>query len=87
VEPRIRVLIQTIGTLGHRKCLIGGFSALAERVIGGLLTGEEELVNAAVEGGGKKKKKKKKDDGQKWKEDGKGKGGVVWDVAAWEDYC
>jgi hypothetical protein len=61
-EPRIKVFIQMIGTLGHRKRLIGGFGAIAERVIGGLLTGQEEIVSAALEGAAGKKKKKKKGD-------------------------
>ena len=86
-EPRIKVLIQVIGTLDHRKCLIGGFGAIAERVIGGLLTGEQEIVQAAVEGG-VKGKKGGKEDGLAWKEEGgQGKNGPVWDVAPWEDYC
>jgi hypothetical protein len=73
-KSRIRVLIQMMGTLGHRKCLIGGLGAIAERVIWGLLTGEEEIVGAVVEVG-KKGKGGKKDSGP------------AWDVAPCEDYC
>lgn len=42
----MHVLIENRGTLGHRKCLIGGFAAVAEPVIGGLLAGEKILMDA-----------------------------------------
>jgi hypothetical protein len=74
-KPRTRVLIQTIGTMGHHKCLIGGFCAIAERVIGGLLEGDEEMMDACEES--KKVKGGKKNVGRK----------PVWDVVPWGDYC
>jgi hypothetical protein len=73
-RPRIRVLIHMIGTMGHQKCLIGGFCAIAERVIASLLEGDEEMVGACEEA---KKPKGGKEVGKK----------PVWDVVPWGDYC
>lgn len=74
-RPRIRVLIRTIGTMGHRKCLVTNLCAIAERVFGGLLDGDEDMVGACeVSRKGKEREKKV---GNK----------PVWDVVAWEDYC
>jgi hypothetical protein len=74
-RPRFRVLIQMVGTVGHQKCLIGGFCAIAERVTGGLLEGNAEMVNACEED--KKGKGGKKNVGKK----------PVWDVVPWGGYC
>ncbi|KAG9194383.1 hypothetical protein G6011_04418 [Alternaria panax] len=74
-RPRIRVLIQMIGTMGHQKCLIGGLCAITERVIGGLLEGDEEMVDACETS--KKGKGGKKIVGKN----------PVWDVVPWEDHC
>ncbi|KAL1798442.1 hypothetical protein ACET3X_002479 [Alternaria dauci] len=74
-RPRIRVLIQMIGSMGHRQCLVGGFCAIAERVVGGLLDGDEEMVDACEVS--KKGKAGKKKLGKE----------PVWNIMPWGDYC
>jgi hypothetical protein len=37
----VEVLVQHRGTMGHYRCLLGGFSQIAERVVAGIVSGEE----------------------------------------------
>jgi hypothetical protein len=75
-EPRVRVLVQMIGHLGHWQCLIGDFASAAERVVRELLDGDEEFVNACEEGRKKAKACKKHSSVE-----------PVWDVHGWDDDC
>ncbi|KAI4952437.1 hypothetical protein J4E91_002907 [Alternaria rosae] len=76
-KSRMHVLVEATGTLGHYKCMVAKFCGMAERVIGGLLAGDEDVVRACEEVREKRGKKVS--------------GGVakrpVWDVGAWGDYC
>jgi len=76
-KPRMRVLIETTGTLGHYKCLVAKLCGMAERVIGGLLEGDEDMVRACEE--------VKKNRGQKANAD-MGKR-PVWNVEASGEWC
>ncbi|KAI4962368.1 hypothetical protein J4E86_001402 [Alternaria arbusti] len=76
-KPRMRVLIETTGTLGHYKCLVAKLCGMAERVIGGLLEGDEDMVRACEE--------VKKNKGQKANAD-MGKR-PVWNVEACGEWC
>lgn len=76
-KSRMHVLVEATGTLGHYKCMVAKFCGMAERVIGGLLAGDEDVVRACEE--------------VRKKRGNKASGGVakrpVWDVEAWGDYC
>jgi hypothetical protein len=77
-RPRFRVLIALTGTLGHHKCLIGRFCDVAERVVGGLLAGDRDIVEACE--GDKKGKGEKKASGEVQSR-------PVWDMEACGNYC
>ncbi|KAH6883309.1 hypothetical protein BKA58DRAFT_435054 [Alternaria rosae] len=75
-KSRMHVLVEATGTLGHYKCMVAKFCGMAERVIGGLLAGDEDVVHACEE--------------VRKKRGNKASGGVarrpVWDVETWGDY-
>jgi hypothetical protein len=77
-RPRFRVLIALTGTLGHHKCLIGRFCDVAERVVGGLLAGDRDIVGACE--GDKKGKGGEKAIGEVQRR-------PVWDMEACGNYC
>ncbi|KAI4617070.1 uncharacterized protein J4E87_008583 [Alternaria ethzedia] len=76
-KPRMRVLIETTGTLGHYKCLVAKLCGMAERVIAGLLEGDEDMVRACEELKRNKGKKASADMGKR----------PVWDVEACGEWC
>jgi len=76
-KPRMRVLIETTGTLGHYKCLVAKLCGMAERVVAGLLEGDEDMVRACEEVKKTKSKKASADVGK----------GPVWDVEACGEWC
>ncbi|KAI4673069.1 uncharacterized protein J4E78_001575 [Alternaria triticimaculans] len=76
-KPRMRVLIETTGTLGHYKCLVAKLCGMAERVVAGLLEGDEDMVRACEEVKKNKGKKTSADVGKR----------PVWDVEACGEWC
>ncbi|KAI4676374.1 uncharacterized protein J4E88_007289 [Alternaria novae-zelandiae] len=76
-KPRMRVLIETTGTLGHYKCLVAKLCGMAERVVAGLLDGDEDMVGACDEVKKPKAKKTSADVGKR----------PVWDVEACGEWC
>ena len=76
-KPRMRVLIETTGTLGHYKCLVAKLCGMAERVVAGLLEGDEDMVRACEEVKRNKGKKASADVGKR----------PVWDVEACGEWC
>ncbi|KAI4615196.1 hypothetical protein J4E83_006922 [Alternaria metachromatica] len=76
-KPRMRVLIETTGTLGHYKCLVAKLCGMAERVVAGLLDGDEDMVRACEEVKRNKGKKAGADVGKR----------PVWDVEACGEWC
>ena len=40
----VKVLVEHKGTLGHQKCVMGGFGEVVERVVAGIVGGEEGIV-------------------------------------------
>ncbi|KAI4688201.1 uncharacterized protein J4E84_005131 [Alternaria hordeiaustralica] len=76
-KPRMRVLIETTGTLGHYKCLVAKLCGMAERVIAGLLDGDEDMVRACEEVRRNKGKNASADVGKR----------PVWDVEACGEWC
>jgi len=77
VQTRMRVLIETTGTLGHYKCLVAKLCGMAERVVAGLLEGDEDMVRACEEVKRNKGKKASADVGKR----------PVWDVEACGEWC
>ncbi|KAI4934837.1 hypothetical protein J4E85_002698 [Alternaria conjuncta] len=76
-KPRMRVLIETTGTLGHYKCLVAKLCGMAERVVAGLLEGDEGIVRACEEVKGSKGKKAGADVGKR----------PVWNVEVCGEWC
>ena len=76
-KPRMRVLIETTGTLGHYKCLVAKLCGMAERVVAGLLEGDENMVRACEEVKRNKGKKASADMGKR----------PVWGVEACGEWC
>ncbi|KAI4921156.1 uncharacterized protein J4E92_008142 [Alternaria infectoria] len=67
----------TTGTLGHYKCLVAKLCGMAERVIAGLLDGDEDMVRACEEVKKNKGKKASADVGKR----------PVWNVEACGEWC
>ncbi|KAI4704578.1 hypothetical protein J4E81_001647 [Alternaria sp. BMP 2799] len=76
-KPRMRVLIETTGTLGHYKCLVAKLCGMAERVVAGLLEGDEDMVRACDE--------VKKNSGKKASADVSKR--PVWDIEVCGEWC
>ncbi|KAI4660098.1 uncharacterized protein J4E79_005902 [Alternaria viburni] len=76
-KPRMRVLIETTGTLGHYKCLVAKLCGMAERVVAGLLESDEDTVRACEEVKRNKGKKASAVVGKR----------PVWDVEACGEWC
>ena len=76
-KPRMRVLIETTGTLGHYKCLVAKLCGMAERVVAGLLEGDEDMVRACEEVKMNKGNKASVDVGKR----------SVWDIEACGEWC
>jgi len=69
---RVKVLIENRGVLGHRRCLINGFSMIAERVVAGLLAGDKEMWESLETKLGK---------------DEENGVGLVWDISPCSSMC